>query len=140
MYRNTHAHHRGELLGLVVAVLEGSDLATFPAQDVFALLCPWIDAPGAVFQRTQWTSGASEIVGHGFESDHLPLLQHATLTLRHEHPLLVANAAGDLAPATAQEAAGGWQAWQRSPSRTFSVDLLVGARWSVSVSEGAVKK
>ena len=133
MHADGYARQRNQLLGLVVAVLEESERATFPAQDVFALVCPWVDAPGAVFQRTQWDSGASEIIGGGLRPDHLALMQHATLTLRHDHPLLVANAAGDLAPATAQEAAGGWKAWQRSPARAFLADLL---GWPQMVSVG----
>jgi DNA-binding NarL/FixJ family response regulator len=57
----------------------------------------------------------------------------ATRRLRSEHPLMVANAAGRLEPATAQRAAGGASAWRRSPARDVLVEMT-GADQMVSVA------
>lgn len=112
-----------EITDVVVDVLDRMDGPCLPADAVFSVLCPRLDSPGAVLQRTAWRSGRSDIRAHGFGSADVPLLDGATRALRFEHPLMVANAAGDLAPATAQTAAGGWLAWRRSPARTFLAEL-----------------
>ena len=100
--------------------MEGPDL---PAQAVFSVLCPRLDSPGAVLQRTAWHSGETDIRAYGFGAADVDVLIAASRALRFAHPLMVANAAGDLAPATAQAAAGGWQSWRRSPARTLLADL-----------------
>jgi DNA-binding CsgD family transcriptional regulator len=84
-----------------------------------------------VLQRATWRTGASEICVHGVDATHLPLLQAATRRMRHRHPLMVANAQGDLTPVTARTAAGGSLAWRRSPARAFLVDL---GGWDQQVS------
>lgn len=125
---------KARLVDLAVAALDAVDGdAAFPASAVLGLLSEQLDAPGAVAQRIDWASGRSEIVLHGYPGAWVPRLQEATRTLRHSHPLLLAHAAGDLRPATAQEAAGGWTAWQRSPSRDFLTELV---SWPQLVSMG----
>jgi DNA-binding CsgD family transcriptional regulator len=90
---------------------------------VYSNLCPRHDAPGAVLQRTTWRTGETEIRAHGFGITEVSALIAATQAMRFAHPLMVANAAGDVAPATAQAAAGGWLDWRRSPARGFLEDL-----------------
>ena len=106
-----------ELTDVAVDVLDRMDGAGLPADAVFSVLCPRLSSPGAVLQRTAWRSGRTDIRAHGFGSADVPVLVAATEALRFEHPLMVANARGDLAPATAQAAAGGWLDWRRSPAR-----------------------
>ncbi|MGY1726486.1 LuxR C-terminal-related transcriptional regulator [Geodermatophilus sp. SYSU D01062] len=106
-----------ELTDLVVGLLDGMVGPQLPAGPVFAVLCPRLEAPAAVLQRTDWRTGATEITATGLGAGQLELLVDATHRMRSVHPLLTAAAAGDLTPATAQEAAGGWQSWRRSPAR-----------------------
>jgi len=112
-----------ELYDFAASVLDGLDQPCFPAQHVLSILCSQLDAPGAVLQRTAWRTGETDIVATGYSDHDVPLLIAATQAMRHQHPLMVANAAGDLTPATAQTAAGGWLAWQHSPARGFLADL-----------------
>ncbi|MGY1731120.1 LuxR C-terminal-related transcriptional regulator [Geodermatophilus sp. SYSU D01045] len=106
-----------ELTDLVVGTLDGMVGPRLPAGPVFAVLCPRLEASAAVLQRTDWRTGATEITATGLGPGQLELLVDATHRMRSVHPLLTAAAAGDLTPATAQEAAGGWQSWRRSPAR-----------------------
>ena len=106
-----------EITDVAVDVLDRMDGAGLPADAVFSVLCPRLSSPGAVLQRTAWRSGRTDIRAHGFGSADVPVLVAATEALRFEHPLMVANARGDLAPETAQTAAGGWLSWRRSPAR-----------------------
>jgi DNA-binding CsgD family transcriptional regulator len=116
---------KAALMELTVALLESpTNPSLFPARQVFSLVCEQLDATGAVYQRVDWMSGESKIVLHGYAPAWVPRLQYATRTLRHQHPLLTAAAAGDLRPNTAQQAAGGARAWQRSPSRHFLSGML----------------
>ncbi len=112
-----------EITDFAVDVLDRMDGPRLPAEAVFAFLCPRLDSPGAVLQRTTWRTGRTDIRPYGFASAEVPLLIGATHAMRFEHPLMVANAAGDLTPATAQTAAGGWKSWHRSPARAFLADL-----------------
>ncbi|MDK3256976.1 helix-turn-helix transcriptional regulator [Blastococcus capsensis] len=112
-----------EITDFTVAVLDGMDGPCFPTDTVFSILCPRLDAPGAVLQRAAWRTGESDIRGHGFDPPDIRAMIAATHRMRDMHPLMVATAAGDLAPATAQAAAGGWLAWNRSPVRGFLADL-----------------
>lgn len=112
-----------EITDVVIDVLDRMDGPDLPADAVFAVLCPRLDSPGAVLQRTAWCSGRTDIRAHGFGSADVPVLVAATQALRFQHPLMVANAAGDLAPATAQAAAGGWLDWRRSPARDSLAEL-----------------
>ncbi len=121
-----------EITDLVVAVLDGladpappdgADGPRLPIGAVAAVLCPRLDAPAAVLQRATWRTGESEISLAGADPGLLPLLDAATRHMRHRHPLMVANARGDLTPLTAQTAAGGSLAWRRSPARAFLVDV-----------------
>jgi len=124
-FRVMRGSTKEQLIELTVAVLDAvNQPARFPAQEVFSLLCERLGAPGAVLQCIDWASGESEIVLSGYPSAWVPQLQQATRLLRYSHPLLVANALGDLRPATAQEAAGGWGAWQRSPSHAFFTEFV----------------
>jgi DNA-binding CsgD family transcriptional regulator len=112
-----------EITDFTVDVLDRMDGPVLPAEAVFAILCPRLDAPGAVLQRTTWRSGATDIRAHGFGGSEVQALIAATHAMRFAHPLMVANATGDLAPATAQTAAGGWLDWRASPARAFLRDL-----------------
>ncbi len=126
-----------EVTDVVVAALDGladplaADGPRLPVGAVAAVLCPRLDAPAAVLQRTTWRTGESEIAVHGADPGLLPVLDAATRRMRDRHPLMVANALGDLAPRTAQTAAGGCLAWRRSPARAFLVDL---SGWDQQVS------
>jgi len=112
-----------QITDVAVDVLDRMDGEQLPAEAIFAILCPRLDSPGAVLQRTSWGSGDTDISAHGFGSEDTEVLVAATRAMRFVHPLMVANAAGDLAPATAQEAAGGWLDWRRSPARGLLADL-----------------
>jgi DNA-binding CsgD family transcriptional regulator len=112
-----------EITDFAVDVLDRMDGPELPAEAVFSFLCPRLDSPGAVLQRTAWATGDSDILPYGFPTSEVPLLIGATRAMRFAHPLMVANAAGDLTPATAQAAAGGWLSWRRSPARSFLADL-----------------
>jgi DNA-binding CsgD family transcriptional regulator len=112
-----------DVADFAASVLDGMDGPDFPAEAVFALLCPALDAPGAVLQRTDWLTGDTQLVTHGVAAADAPRLIEATRRLRFEHPLLVATAAGHLEPNTAQRAAGGRSRWQRSPARSFLVEV-----------------
>ena len=120
-----------EITDVAVDLLDRMDGSGLPVDAVFSVLCPRLDSPGAVLQRTAWQSGRTDIRAHGFGSADVPVLIAATEALRFAHPLMVANASGDLAPATAQTAAGGWLSWRRSPAR----DCLAALRgWDQMVS------
>jgi DNA-binding CsgD family transcriptional regulator len=112
-----------EITDLTVDVLDHMDGSVLPAEAVFSILCPRLDAPGAVLQRTTWRSGETDIQAHGFSSSEVLALIAATHAMRFVHPLMVANARGDVEPATAQSAAGGWLSWGRSPAKAFLRDL-----------------
>jgi DNA-binding CsgD family transcriptional regulator len=112
-----------EITDFAIDVLDRMDGPHLPAEAVFAFLCPRLDSPGAVLQRTTWRTGETEIRPAGFTPADVPLLIGATHAMRFEHPLMVATAAGDLTPATALTAAGGWQSWHSSPARAFLADL-----------------
>lgn len=129
-----------EITDLVVAALDGlADPARrdgpggprLPVDAVAAALCPRLDAPAVVLQRARWHTGESEISVHGTDPGLLPTLDAVTRRMRHRHPLMVANACGDLTPLTAQTAAGGSIAWRRSPARAFLADL---SGWDQQVS------
>ncbi|PWW24009.1 regulatory LuxR family protein [Geodermatophilus normandii] len=120
-----------ELTDLVVGLLDGIVGPRLPTGPVFAVLCPRLEAPGAVLQCTDWRTGATMIIGSGFDAAQLEQLVGATHRMRAANPLLAAAAAGDLAPMTAQEAAGGWQTWRRSPARGV-LDEVCG--WDQAVS------
>jgi hypothetical protein len=120
-----------EITDVTVDVLDRVEGPQLPAGAVFSVLCPRLDSPGAVLQRTAWRSGETAIRAHGLGSADVGLLIAATHALRQTHPLMFANAAGDLTPATAQTAAGGWLSWRPSPARSS----LVGLRgWDQMVS------
>jgi DNA-binding CsgD family transcriptional regulator len=104
---------------------------TFPVT-VLSLLCEELDATGGAWQRVDWRTGDSELFLYGLPQVSVPTLLQATRSLRHTHPLLVACARGELAPMTAEHAAGGRSAWQRSPCRQF-LSTLVEAPQMVSV-------
>ena len=91
-----------EITDFAVDVLDRMDGPQLPAEAVFAFLCPRLDSPGAVLQRTAWRTGETDIRPHGFPSSDVPLLIGATHAMRFEHPLMVATAAGDLTPASAR--------------------------------------
>ncbi|TFV75054.1 LuxR family transcriptional regulator [Blastococcus sp. CT_GayMR20] len=112
-----------EISDFAANVLDGMDGPGFPAAPVFAILCAHLDSPGAVWQRTTWRTGETDIRAHGYGPAEVPLLVDATRRMRFQHPLMVANAAGDLTPASAQQAAGGGAAWRNSPARCFLKDL-----------------
>jgi len=112
-----------EITDFAVDVLDRMEGPQLPAEEVFSFLCPRLDSPGAVLQRTEWATGDSDIRPHGFPASEVPLLIGATRAMRRDHPLMVATAAGDLTPATAQTAAGGWLSWRRSPARSFLADF-----------------
>jgi DNA-binding CsgD family transcriptional regulator len=112
-----------EITDFTVDVLDRMDGPQLPADAVFSILCPRLDAPGAVLQRTTWRTGETDIHAHGYGASEVSALIAATHAMRFAHPLMVANAAGDVAPATAQAAAGGWLTWRRSPARAFLKDL-----------------
>ncbi|WP_369133835.1 response regulator transcription factor [Modestobacter sp. I12A-02662] len=112
-----------EITDFTIDVLDRLDGPQLPAEAVFSFLCPRLDSPGAVLQRTTWRTGRTDIRSCGFSPADVPLLIGATHAMRFEHPLMVANAAGDLTPATAQTSAGGWKSWHRSPARAFLADL-----------------
>lgn len=116
---------RSRVVDLAVTMLDSiGDPGAFPAHAVLELLSEELDAAGAVLQRVDWVSGESEIVLHRYPQSWVPRLRQATRALRQQHPLLSAAAAGQLAPATAQDAAGGRAAWHRSPSRAFLSQLV----------------
>ena len=104
-----------------VSVLDGMTGPEFPAGTVFSLLCPALEAESAVRQCVRWRTGETWLQVHGLTPGQVALAVDATRRLRSEHPLMAANAAGRLEPATAQRVVGGAAAWRRSPTR----DLLV---------------
>jgi DNA-binding CsgD family transcriptional regulator len=106
-----------------VDVLDGMTGPEFPADAVFALLCPALDAPAAVRQCTQWDTGDSRLQAYGLTAIQVSLAMDATRRLRFQHPLLMAVAAGRLEPATAQRVAGGRSSWRRAPARDVLVQL-----------------
>ncbi|WP_369254819.1 helix-turn-helix transcriptional regulator [Geodermatophilus amargosae] len=106
-----------ELTDLVVGLLDGMVGPRLPAEPVFAVLCPRLEAPAGALQCTAWRTGATELTTTGLDAGQLRALVEANRHLRAAHPLLAAAAAGDLAPATAQQASGGRQRWRRSPAR-----------------------
>lgn len=112
-----------ELCEFAASVLDGLEHPRFPADHVLSVLRAHLDAPGAVLQRTSWRSGSTDLVAAGYDDAAVAVALHATRTMRHEHPLMLANSRGDLAPATAQEVAGGWSAWHHSPARGVLVDM-----------------
>jgi DNA-binding CsgD family transcriptional regulator len=106
-----------------VCVLDAITEPEFPADAVFALLCPVLDTSNAVRQCIRWRTGETHLQTHGLTAARVSLAVDATRRLRTEHPLMVANAAGHLEPATAQQAAGGRSSWQRSPARDALVQM-----------------
>ncbi len=112
-----------ELTDLVVGLLDGMVGPRLPADPVFAVLCPRLEAAAAALQYTAWRTGATELVTTGLGPAQLRDLVDATRRLRWEHPLLAAAAAGDLTPATAEQTAGGRQRWRRSPARGVLEDV-----------------
>jgi DNA-binding CsgD family transcriptional regulator len=106
-----------------VSVLDGMTGPDFPAAAVFALLCPVLDTSNAIRQCIRWRTGETRLQTHGVTEKRVSLAVDATRRLRTEHPLMVANAAGHLEPATAQQAAGGRSAWRRSPARDALVQM-----------------
>jgi DNA-binding CsgD family transcriptional regulator len=112
-----------EITDFTVDVLDGMAGPQLPADTVFSILCPRLDAPGAVLQRTTWRTGETDLQAHGFGRADVSALIGATQAMRFAHPLMVANASGDVTPATAQAAAGGRLSWRRSPARAFLADL-----------------
>jgi DNA-binding CsgD family transcriptional regulator len=120
-----------------VSVLDGMTGPEFPAGTVFALLCPALDSPSAVRQWIRWRTGETRLQTSGLDLREVDLAVDATRQLRYEHPLMVANAAGRLEPATAQRAVGGASAWRRSPARDVLVQLFgVDQMVSVALSGG----
>jgi DNA-binding CsgD family transcriptional regulator len=126
-----------EVTDLVVAALDGlgdprgAECPRLPVDAVAAVLCPRLDSPAVVLQCVTWRTGESEITLRGVDSVHVPLLDAATRRMRQRHPLMAANARGDLTPLTARTAAGGTLAWRRSPARAFLLDL---SGWDQQVS------
>lgn len=112
-----------DVTDFAVSVLDGMDAPAFPAEAVLSLLCPTLDAPSAVYQRTRWRTGETQIVAAGCGPAMLAVMVAASEDRREQHPLMVAAARGDLAPATAQRSSGGPAAWGRSPLRAFLTDL-----------------
>ena len=112
-----------QLTDVAVDVLDRMQSEQVSAAAVFEVLCPRLDSPGAVLQRTTWRTGDTDICASGFSSADVAVLVAATRAMRFTHPLMVANAAGDLTPATAQEAAGGWLSWRDSPVRASFAEL-----------------
>jgi DNA-binding CsgD family transcriptional regulator len=115
---------RGRLVDLAVTAMDGIGAEPAYPATVLDLLCEEVGATGAVWQRVDWSTGDSELVLHGQPRAWVPGLQLATRALRHTHPLLVAASHGALAPMTAERAAGGRPAWERSPSRQFLATLV----------------
>lgn len=113
----------GDLTEFAVDVLDQMDTPAFPADAVLGLLCPALDAPVAVYQRTQWLTGATDLVGRGCAPADIAVMVRTSEVRRADHPLMVAAAHGDLTPATGLRATGGAAAWHRSPVRAFLVDL-----------------
>jgi DNA-binding CsgD family transcriptional regulator len=112
-----------ELTDLVVGELDGMVGPRLPTEPVFAVLCPRLEAPAAALQCTAWRTGATELTSTGLDAGQRRHLVEATHHARSAHPLLAALAAGDLTPATAQEAAGGRQTWRRSAARGVMQDV-----------------
>ncbi|MGY1644478.1 hypothetical protein ACI782_25530 [Geodermatophilus sp. SYSU D00703] len=104
-------------------VVTGLEHPRFPADVVLSSLRGHLDAHWAVLQRTTSTTGATEIVVSGIGDDVIPVMIGATQAMRDQHPLMTGHVRGDLAPTTAQEAAGGWIAWRRNPVSAFLADL-----------------
>lgn len=123
---------RGRLVDLAVAAMDGIGLEPAFPVTVLSLLCDELDATGGVWQRIDWRTGASELFLHGQPQVSAPTLLRASRSLGHTHPLLVACARGELAPVTAEQAAGGRSAWQRSPCQRF-LSTLVESPQMVSV-------
>jgi DNA-binding CsgD family transcriptional regulator len=106
-----------------VSVLDGMTGPEFPADTVFSLLCPALGTGSAVRQCIRWRTGETWLQVHGLGPREVALAVDATRRLRSEHPLMVANAAGRLEPATAERAVGGASAWRRSPARDVLVQM-----------------
>jgi DNA-binding CsgD family transcriptional regulator len=105
----------------------------FPADAVFDLLCPVLDTATAVRQCIEWRTGETQLQTYGLTATHVDLARAATRQHRSDHPLMAANAAGHLEPATAERAAGGRSSWRRSPVRDVLVQMA-GVDQMVSVA------
>lgn len=107
-----------------VSVLDAMTGPEFPAEAVFALLCPALDTTSAVRQCIDWRTGDTQLQTLGLDEAQVAMAVDATRRLRAQHPLMAANAAGHLEPATAQTVAGGASTWRRSPARDVLVQMI----------------
>jgi hypothetical protein len=74
-----------EITDFAIDVLDRMDGPQLPAEAVFSFLCPRLDSPGAVLQRTTWRTGQTDIRSSGLAPADVALLIGATHAMRFEH-------------------------------------------------------
>ena len=120
-----------DITDFTVSVLDGMVSPVFPAETVISILSPALDAPAAVFQRTDPRTGATSIRAPGCSPAQIAAFLERSRTGWADHPHMAAAVHGRLTPSTAQDAFGGERKWRSSPVREFLV--LVGG-WDQQVS------
>jgi DNA-binding CsgD family transcriptional regulator len=112
-----------EITDFTVHVLDSMVRPEFPAEAVLGFLRPALDAPTAVFQRTQRESGDTINIADGVTSDGVAAIIERSKAQWRMNALMEAAARGDLAPNTIQRAIGGQRLWRSSPDREFIMDV-----------------
>jgi DNA-binding CsgD family transcriptional regulator len=112
-----------ELTDFTVYVLDNMVRPEFPAEAVLEFLRPAMDAPTAVFQRTQRESGDTINIADGVPSDGVASIIERSKAQWRMNALMAGAARGELVPTTIQRAIGGHREWRNSPDREFIVDV-----------------
>jgi len=110
-----------QLTDFTVHVLDRMVRPEFPAQAVLEFLRPAVDAPTAVYQRTQTRSGDTVNVADGMGEQATAAFAERSKGHWRDHPLMTAAARGELAPTTAERVVGSQRVWRSSPARNFLV-------------------
>jgi DNA-binding NarL/FixJ family response regulator len=108
-----------EVTDFTVHVLDSMVRPEFPAEAVLGILRPALDAPTAVFQRTQRETGDTVNIADGVTSDGVAAIIERSKAQWQMNALMAAAARGELAPNTIQRAIGGQRLWRSSPDREF---------------------
>ena len=96
-----------EVTDFTVHVLDSMVRPEFPAEAVLDLLRPAMDAPTALFQRTQRETGHTTDVVDGIAPDGVAAIIERSEAQWQMNALMAAAARGELAPDTIQRASGG---------------------------------
>src|SRR4051812_2937568 len=93
-----------ELTDFTVYVLDNMVRPEFPAEAVLEFLRPAMDAPTAVFQRTQRESGDTINIADGVPSDGVASIIERSKAQWRMNALMAGAARGELVPTTIQRA------------------------------------